>query len=50
MNYYVEIFERATGKVEQRMGPQSERASETIARGARINLDRKNYDVRVVPE
>lgn len=37
-DWYVEIRERDTGRVERRMGPLSERTAEQVASGARINM------------
>jgi hypothetical protein len=47
-DWYVEIVETETGKVEKRMGPMSERKAEKVEDGANINLDHENYHTRIV--
>lgn len=49
-NYFVEIVETATDKVEERLGPHSKRTAERIESGAEINLDHERFYVRVVSE
>lgn len=46
--YFVEIVEHATGKVERRMGPMSERKADKVDTGANINLDHERYFTRIV--
>lgn len=48
-DWYVEIQERETGRVESRMGPESEHNAQKIARGASINLNHEEYRVVVIP-
>jgi hypothetical protein len=49
MDYFVEIVERQTEKVEERMGPFDERMAARVRSGAQINLNREDYLVRLVP-
>lgn len=44
---FVEIVERATGEVAERMGPHPEATAEKIKRGAEINLS-PDWFVRLV--
>lgn len=46
--FFVEIVDDATGKVEERMGPHPYAKAEKIERGAGINLDWENYSTRIV--
>lgn len=46
--FYVEIVEKATGEVVERMGPMNERTAEKVKRGASINLNHKEYFTRIV--
>jgi hypothetical protein len=48
--YYVEIIEDATGHVEKRMGPMSERRAEQTQSGAMGNLNHAEWTVRIVAE
>lgn len=43
--WYVEITERATGKVIKRRGPMDERKAEKVCGGASINLDHDRFSV-----
>lgn len=49
-NYYVEIVEDATGHVEKRMGPMSERVAKHTQSGAMINLNHSEWTVRIIEE
>jgi hypothetical protein len=46
--YYVEIYERKTGKVGTRMGPMPYGKAERVQRGAEINMNHKDYAARIV--
>ena len=47
--FYVEIFEDETGKVEKRMGPMSAWKASKVEDGASINLNWERYNIRTVP-
>lgn len=46
--FYVEIVEKATNKVVERMGPMNERKAEKVEQGASINLNHQDYFTRIV--
>ena len=46
---FVEIRNKATGKVEKRMGPMAERQADRVHDGACINLNHAEYEVVIVP-
>jgi hypothetical protein len=46
---FVEIVEKKTGKVVQRMGPMPERKAAKVVVGASINLNHDEFLVRIVP-
>jgi hypothetical protein len=48
MSYYVEIAERVSKEVCNRMGPMDFNTAEKVERGAKINLNRKDYFTRIV--
>ena len=48
--WYVEIVDRATGEVVERMGPMDERTAERVMLGANINLNHDGYFTRLVEE
>jgi hypothetical protein len=50
MNYYVEIVETDTDKVEKRMGPHTKQMANRIEDGVNINLNHEKYFTRVVEE
>lgn len=45
---YVEVLERATGEIVERMGPMDEAKAERIERGVRINMNHADYKTRIV--
>ena len=45
----VQVFHKKTGEVVLDMTTTSERAAQRVEDGAVINLDRANYDTRIVP-
>lgn len=47
---FVEIRNKATGKVEKRMGPMAERRADRVHDGACINLNHAEYEVVIVPD
>ena len=50
MNWYVEIVDGQTGKIETHMGPMSESKADRVERGALINLNTDRYYVRSYSE
>jgi hypothetical protein len=45
---YVEIVEKSSGEVVERMGPMSEAAAKRVKAGVSINLNRAEYFTRIV--
>lgn len=48
--FFVEIVERKTGEIVERMGPMREREAERTNATAGVNLDHADYLVRTVPD
>ncbi len=48
MEYYVEIYRKSDGEIQERMGPMPERRAERVESGANINLNHENYATRMV--
>lgn len=47
--FYVEIFEDETGRVESRMGPMSKWKADKVEDGASVNLNWERFSIRTVP-
>lgn len=50
MQWFVEIIEKGTERVERRLGPMDAKKSERVANGLRTNLNHDRYFVRERPE
>jgi hypothetical protein len=46
--FFVEIINKATGEVVEKMGPMSEREADKVKSGASINLNHDEYFTRIV--
>lgn len=47
---YVEIVEKNSGEVVERMGPMHERKAEKVESGVNINLNHQDFFTRIVNE
>lgn len=50
VNWFVEVIDGVTGKVEKKLGPMPERKAEKVEDGLNINLNHERYYTRSYPE